>query len=113
MKENDPIPSMNPSDVEALIARAEGGQLRAEDGPLIGRLLRLVLMLVRLLEHKNASLARLRRLLFGPRSEKRSPRPVEASLERPVTAEKNEPVRNESPAGAPGSESDAVAESAS
>ena len=72
------------------MARAEDGQLRAEDGPLVGRLLRLVLMLARMLESKNASLARLKRLLFGPRSEKRAQPPVEASPEGPAPAERNE-----------------------
>lgn len=87
--------------MEELIARAEGGQLHAEDGPLIGRLLRLVLMLVRMLEHKNASLARLKRLLFGPRSEKRSQPPAAASAENSAGAHKDEPVRNADLAGKP------------
>ena len=68
------------------MARAEGGPLRANDGPLIGRLRRLVLKLARRLESKNASLAQPRRLLFGPRSEKRLPSPVEASAESPPAA---------------------------
>src|SRR5262249_36012489 len=61
----------NPFEIEALIERVEGGEMRAGDAQLIGRLLRLALALLRVLEGKNASLARLKRLLFGPKSERR------------------------------------------
>jgi len=38
---------------------------------LLARLLRLLLRLITLLQHKNASLSRLKRLLFCPRSDTR------------------------------------------
>jgi hypothetical protein len=38
---------------------------------LLARLLRLLLRLITLLQQKNATLSRLKRLLFGPRSDKR------------------------------------------
>jgi len=44
--------------------RLERGQLRDEDTQLLARLLRLLLRLITLLQQKNASLSRLKRLLF-------------------------------------------------
>lgn len=58
---NEPDPnSTNRVEIEALIARLEQGQLRDGDAQLLGRLLRLLLRLIALLQQKNASLARLR-----------------------------------------------------
>jgi transposase len=69
---NEPDPnSTNPAEIEALIARLEQGQLRDGDAQLLGRLLRLLLRLIALLQQKNASLARLKRMLFGPGTERR------------------------------------------
>lgn len=69
---NEPDPnSTNPVEIEALIARLEQGELRAGDAQLLGRLLRLLLRLIALLQQKNASLARLKRMLFGPGSDRR------------------------------------------
>jgi hypothetical protein len=71
---NEPDPnSTNPVEIEALIARLEQGQLRDGDAQLLGRLLRLLLRLIALLQQKNASLARLKRMLFGPGSDRRGP----------------------------------------
>jgi hypothetical protein len=42
MNKSDQIPATNPSEVEALIERVEGGQMRAGDAQLIGRWLRLM-----------------------------------------------------------------------
>jgi hypothetical protein len=68
----DPDPnSTDPAEIEALIARLERGELREGDAPSLGRLLRLPLRLIALLRQKNASLARLKRLLVGPWSHKR------------------------------------------
>ena len=44
--------------------RLERGQLRDEDTQLLARLLQLLLRLITLLQQKNASLSRLKRLLF-------------------------------------------------
>ncbi|MDQ3256454.1 MAG: IS66 family transposase [Acidobacteriota bacterium] len=72
MPEHDQPDSTNPSEIEALIARLEDGQLRIEDQRLIGRLLRLLLTLISVVEQKNTSISRLKRLLFGPGSDKRT-----------------------------------------
>ncbi|MBA3441558.1 MAG: transposase [Pyrinomonadaceae bacterium] len=72
MSEHEPPPSTNPSEIEALIARLEDGQLGAEDRRLISRLLRLLLTLIRVVEHKNTSISRLKRMLFGPGADKRT-----------------------------------------
>jgi transposase len=78
---NEPDPnSTNPAEIEALIARLDQGQLREGDAQLLGRLLRLLLRLIALLQQKNASLARLKRMLFGPGTDRRqSPLPQSES----------------------------------
>jgi len=76
MSKHEPPDSTNPSEIEALIARLEDGQLGAEDRRLISRLLRLLLTLIRVVEQKNTSISRLKRLLFGPGSDKRPARSI-------------------------------------
>src|SRR5215831_2559829 len=71
MKKDPDHNSTDSAEIEALITRIERGQLRDRDAQLLARLLRLLLRLITLLQHKNASLSRLKRLLFGPRSDKR------------------------------------------
>jgi len=71
MKKDPDQNSADSAEIEALIARIERGQLRDGDAQLLTRLLRLLLRLITLLQQKNASLSRLKRLLFGPRSDKR------------------------------------------
>jgi transposase len=71
MKKDPDHNSADSAEIEALITRIERGQLRDGDAQLLARLLRLLLRLITLLQHKNASLSRLKRLLFGPRSDKR------------------------------------------
>ena len=51
--------------------RLEAGTLSASDTRLISRLLRLLLKLINLVEQKNSSISRLKRLLFGPGSDTR------------------------------------------
>jgi hypothetical protein len=41
MNKSDQIPATNPAEIETLIERVEGGQMRAGDAQLIGRWLRL------------------------------------------------------------------------
>ena len=72
MSEHDSPDSTNPSEIEALIARLEEGQLGEADRRLISRLLRLLLTLIRVVEQKNTSISRLKRLLFGPGTDKRT-----------------------------------------
>jgi hypothetical protein len=71
MKKDPDQNSADSAEIEALITRIERGQLRDGDAQLLARLLRLLLRLITLLQQKNASLSRLKRLLFGPRSDKR------------------------------------------
>jgi hypothetical protein len=71
MKKDPDHNSTDSAEIEALITRLERGQLRDEDAQLLARLLRLLLRLITLLQQKNASLSRLKRLLFGPRSDTR------------------------------------------
>jgi len=76
MTKDEPPDSTNPSEIEALIARLEDGQLGAEDRRLIGRLLRLLLRLIHIVEQKNTSISRLKRMLFGPGADKRPARSI-------------------------------------
>jgi len=71
MKKDPDQNSTDSAEIEALITRIERGQLRDEDAQLLTRLLRLLLRLITLLQQKNASLSRLKRMLFGPRSDTR------------------------------------------
>jgi len=71
MKKDPDHNSTDPAEIEALITRLERGQLREGDAQLLSRLLRLPLRLITLLQQKNTSLARLKRLLFGPWSDTR------------------------------------------
>ncbi len=99
MSEHEPPTSTNPSEIEALIARLEAGQLGAEDRRLISRLLHLLLTLIRVVEQKNTSISRLKRLLFGPGSDKRT-----------VAAAPSNASSNDAPSAADGSEPTAPSE---
>ena len=66
MKHDPDHNSTDPAEIEALITRLERGQLRDEDAQLLARLLRLLLRLITLLQQKNSSLSRLKRLLYDP-----------------------------------------------
>jgi hypothetical protein len=63
MKKDPERNSTDSAEIEALITRIERGQLRDGDAQLLARLLRL---LIALLQQKNVSLSRLKRLLSGP-----------------------------------------------
>ena len=67
--------STDPIEIENLIERVRHNQLAEQDYRLLERLLRLLLNLAHVIEQKNASLARLKRLLFGPKSDPPSPSP--------------------------------------
>ena len=71
MKKDPDHNSTDSAEIEALITRLERGQIRDEASQLLARLLRLLLRLINLLQQKNASLSYLKRLLFGPKSDKR------------------------------------------
>jgi len=71
MPKFDPIPKTDPAEIERLIERLRQSNLEQRDLELVERLLQTVLSLVRLLQQKNASLKRLKRLIFGPGSDRR------------------------------------------
>jgi hypothetical protein len=71
MAKNEKIPKTNASEVEALIERFKGSQLKPGDAELIERLLRTVVMLLDLLERKNLSIKKLKAMIFSPRTERR------------------------------------------
>ena len=73
MAKQDDIPKTDPSEIEALINRLKQSNLAPRDAQVVERLLRLVLSMATLLQHKNASIRRLKRLLFWPGSDKRPP----------------------------------------
>jgi chorismate mutase len=72
MANRDDIPKTDPSEIEALINRLKQSYLEPHDTQLVERLLRLVLSMASLLRHKNASIKRLKRLIFRPSSDKRA-----------------------------------------
>jgi hypothetical protein len=78
------IQTISLSEIERLIKRAEDGQLGTADAALVINLSRLVLGLLRVIDDKKASIARLRKLLFGPKSEKRR---VNQKQEKPSAAD--------------------------
>jgi hypothetical protein len=66
------VPQIDRSEVLALAERVERGEVAQEDGPLLAALLRHLVRLTDELREKNASIRRLRRVAFGPSSERRS-----------------------------------------
>jgi transposase len=102
MARQEDIPKTDPSEIEALIERVRHSDIAPRDAQLIERLLRLVLSMASLLEHKNASIKRLKRLIFGPGSDKRTA--AEAKTEPTTSAPASiAPAESER---APGSGSD-------
>src|SRR5215510_4834380 len=72
MAMRDDIPKTDPSEIEALIHCLKQSNLEPHDTQLVERLLLLVLSTASLLQHKNTSIERLKRLIFGPSSDKRA-----------------------------------------
>src|SRR5438477_6533657 len=95
MKKQDEIPTTNPNEVESLIKRVKEGQLSKNDTDLLERLLRLLLLLLRAVEAKNTTISKLKRMLFGPRTDKEEKEPASASSkaekEESSSADKNNP----------------------
>ena len=73
MSQPDDPTATDRTEIEALIARLEAGTLSEGDTRLMSRLLCLLLKLINVIEQKNSSISRLKRLLFGPGSDTRSP----------------------------------------
>src|SRR5690349_21374235 len=90
MAKQDDLHKTNPSEIEALIERVKRSGMEPRDAQLVERLLRLLLSMASLLEHKNASIKRLKRLIFGPGSDKRT-----------ATEAKTEPTTSAPASGAP------------
>ena len=72
--------------------RLSNGQLHEQDLQLLDRLLGSLLSLINLLQQKNASIARLKRLLFGPRSDSRMALQQEALSDSNCDATKLLPI---------------------
>jgi len=75
-KKDDIELETSPSQIEALIGRFERNELTPDDRTLNVRLLRLVLTLVSILQKKNASISKLKRMLFGPSTDRRATPPA-------------------------------------
>ena len=69
MEENE-IPSTSRSEVEGLIRQIRQSNIDPAAKDKIERLLRTILMLVNLLEKKNSSITKLKKLIFGKKSER-------------------------------------------
>jgi transposase len=97
MAKHDDIPTTSPAEIEALIERVKHSQLAPRDAQLVERLLRLVLSMATLLQQKNASIKRLKRLRFGPRSDKRTanPAPAEDKAQDQAAAHKADALSTE------------------
>jgi transposase len=70
-KNQPPVPETNPEEIEGLIERVKTGKMNEGDSALVEGLLRLLLKLVWVSQAKEATLARLRGLIFGKKTEKR------------------------------------------
>jgi transposase len=96
---NDSL-TISRAEVVTLIDRAEKGQLQSSDGVLVAQVGRLVLTLWQVIDQKKVSIARLRKLLFGPKSEKRTScrqqdqKPDAASTQAEATTSNNGQVAN-------------------
>src|SRR5262249_27165761 len=86
MAKKEKLPKTNASEIEGLIERFKGSQLKPGDAELIERLLRTVIMLLDVLERKNLSIRKLKAMIFGPRTEKR-PTSSGADEGRPAVSE--------------------------
>lgn len=72
MVRDEQIPKTDAAEIERVIKRLRQSNLEQKDQELVERLLRTVLTLVRVLQEKNISLKRLKRMIFGPGTDKRT-----------------------------------------
>ena len=70
MAKGEEIPRTNPAEIEHLIEQIRSTNLEPGAKDKVERLLRTILILLELLQRKNASIKKLRELLFGKRTEK-------------------------------------------
>jgi transposase len=87
MAKGEEIPRTNPAEIEHLIEQIRGTNLEPGAKEKVERLLRTILILLELLQRKNASIKKLRELLFGKRTEKQPVRKAEGQ-EQPGEAGK-------------------------
>lgn len=66
-RKNRDIPTTSPSEIEGLLKRVEEGRMEQADRELTARLLRLMLAMLKVMETKNLTISRLKKLLFGRR----------------------------------------------
>src|SRR5215470_4108088 len=100
MKKPDDFSSTDQAEISALRDRLRSGQLDSHDLLLIDRLLATLLNLITLLQHKNASISRLKRWLFGPRSDSRS-----SASNKPKDSSASQPDKSSSPSSSPSNDS--------
>jgi len=93
MAKKEKLPNSNVTEIEALIDRFKGSQLKEGDAELIERLLRTVVMLLDVLDRKNFSIKKLRAMLFGRRTEKQHSR-GRSDIEKSAVSEEE---KSESP----------------
>src|SRR6266508_954685 len=90
MAEADKIPKIDPAEVDLLIEKFEQNKLSDQDKKVISGLLRTLLYLVAELQYMNATLLRLREMIFGRKSEKRK----KADPQGPQDQEKKDAAGN-------------------
>src|SRR5574341_283271 len=71
MSKHEDIPTTDPAQIEQLIERLKRTDLEPHEMQLLERVLRTFLSLVSLLQHKNASIRKLKQMIFGPKTERR------------------------------------------
>jgi hypothetical protein len=89
------VRSVDRAQVEALLGRVDAGQLQDGDLSLLALVLRSWLQLSMLIERDHTSIARLRRLLFGPAADTRAAHPD------PTQPDPDDPSPPAMPPGAP------------
>src|SRR5262245_44473201 len=77
MAKGDETPRTNPAEIENLIQQIRGTNLDPRAKEKVERLLRTVLTLAELLQRKNASIKKLREMIFGKRTERHQARKAE------------------------------------
>jgi transposase len=101
MKKKENTLIVNVSEIDELVQRVDSKQLHDGDLELIAQLLKLIQVLLRTIDDKQISIARLKRLIFGNKSEKRK------SIQRKQDSSGN----GEGPANAPSVQSESAQES--
>ena len=77
MAKRDETPRTNPAEIENLIEQIRGTNLEPSAKEKVERLLRTILTLVELLQRKNTSIKKLRKMIFGKRTERHQSRKAE------------------------------------